>query len=156
MITQIIYLENYDWLIKVYYVITDYSEEILEELESIGCHPYAFKRAEDMVSDNVYNTGFTYTDSDKHISFIIIGPTDSPEEFVSTYDHEKGHAATHIAEYYDIDPFSEDYQYLQGEIGKEMFSVAKKFMCEHCRTNMIVNFINYGKMKVKYKMRRED
>jgi hypothetical protein len=38
MIIQVIYLEDYDWLIKVYYAVTTYySDEILDELESIGC-----------------------------------------------------------------------------------------------------------------------
>ena len=104
-----------------------------------------------MLLNGEFNTGFTYTDTEKHVTFIIIGLTESAEEFVNTYDHEKGHAAVHIAEYYDIDPYSEKFQYLQGEIGKEMFQVAKKLMCEHCRTDLIINFINYGKMKAKFK-----
>jgi hypothetical protein len=55
------------------------------------------------------NTGFTYTDTDKHVTFIIIGLTDSVKEFVNTFDHEKGHAATHIAQYYDLNPYGEKF-----------------------------------------------
>lgn len=126
MIAQVIYLEDYDWLIKVYYAVTQYyTDEILGELDSIDCSPNSFREAEKMLVTEEMNTGFTYTDSVKHVTFIIIGLTDSVKEFVNTYDHEKGHAATHIAEYYDIDPYSEDFQYLQGKIGEEMFAVAK-------------------------------
>ena len=38
MIKQIIYLEEYDWIIKMYYAVDDYYEkEILYELENIKC-----------------------------------------------------------------------------------------------------------------------
>lgn len=62
-----------------------------------------------------------------------MGITDSSDEFQNTYDHEKGHLAMHICSALGIDPFSEEYQYLTGEIGKNMFKVAKKFLCDHCR-----------------------
>lgn len=152
MIIQVIYLEDYDWLIKVYYAVTTYyTEEILGELESIDCDFDTYKRIESMLKNYQINTGFTYTDPLKHVTFIIIGLTDSPEEFANTYDHEKGHAAMHIAEYYKIDPYSEDFQYLQGAIGKEMFTSAKKLLCKHCRDSLIVNLINHGRMKIKFK-----
>ena len=51
-----------------------------------------------------------------------------------------------IAKYYDLDFESEKFQYLQGEIGKRLFTVARRFLCDHCR----VNFINYGKIKMKF------
>lgn len=157
MIVQVIYLEDYDWLIKVYYAVsTYYADEILGELDSIGCSPSIYKRAEKMLRNYETNTGLTYTDPEKHVTFIIIGLTDSVMEFINTYDHEKGHAATHIAEYYNIDPYSEAFQYLQGKIGKEMFSVGKQFMCEHCRTKFILNFNNYGKVKIKFKQHSQE
>ena len=53
----------------------------------------------------------------------------------------------HIAEYYNIDPYSEELQYLQGKIGQEMFPIAKNFLCENCRNKIIV--YNYGKIKLK-------
>jgi len=81
-------------------VTTYYTDDILSELDSVGCPEKTYKRAEEMLRNYELNTGFTYTDVEKHVSFIVIGLTDSPEEFVNTYDHEKGHAAIHIAEYY--------------------------------------------------------
>lgn len=62
----------------------------------------------------------------------LLGRTSSPEEFQSTFDHEKGHLATHIALTDDIHLIGEEYQYLVGEIGKLMYPVAKYFLCEHC------------------------
>ena len=79
------------------------------------------------------NIGFTYSNLQKRASLMLIGVTDSSDEFQSTYDHEKGHLAMHICNALNIDPFSEEYQYLVGKIGKDSFKVAKKFLCDHCR-----------------------
>ena len=100
-----------------------------------------------MLEYNELNTGFTYTDEKKHITFIVISETTSAAEFFNTFIHEIGHSATHIAQYYDVDPYSEEFQYLQGEIALQMFDEAKDLMCDHCR----MNFYNYGKMKIKIK-----
>jgi len=103
MIAQVIYLKEYDWLIKVYYAVDQYyQDEILGELYSIDCEPEALNRAADMLENYEVNTGFTYTDTNKHLTFIIIGLTDSVEEFFNTFIHELGHASVHIAEYYDL------------------------------------------------------
>jgi hypothetical protein len=42
----------------------------------------------------------------------------------------------HIAETDNIDVFGEEFQYLTGEIGKQFFPVAKRFMCDHCRVDL--------------------
>ncbi len=42
----------------------------------------------------------------------------------------------HICEVDGINPFSEEYEYLTGEIGQSMFSVAKNFLCVHCRVRL--------------------
>ena len=151
MITQVVYLEKYDWLIKIYYAVdTYYTDLILKELDEIDCDPQAFYALAEQLEAGKMNTGFTYTDSEKHVTFIIIGLTTCASEFANTYDHEKGHAATHIAEYYQIDPYGEEFQYLQGQIGEEMFKIGKKFLCDHCRINMNVNLVNKGKIKMKF------
>jgi len=63
MKTQIVYLDKYDWLIKVFYLIEDPDIDlILDELDSIDCEPDAFYRAANMLENNELNCGFTYTD----------------------------------------------------------------------------------------------
>ena len=40
---QLIYLEKYDWLIKVFYITNDTNIDlILKELDDIDCHPEIF------------------------------------------------------------------------------------------------------------------
>ena len=139
MIRQDVYLERWDWYVIVYYAVdTYYMDEILEELEMIGC-TYADEIEEDL-TQHPYNNGLTYSNMRRRVSLIVIGLTETPDEFQNTYDHEKGHLAMHIAEEDRMDVFGEEFQYLTGEIGKQTFPIAKRFMCEHCRKDLVGDF----------------
>ena len=105
-----------DWLIKVFYNTTpDDSEVILKELDDIDCEPEAFYKAAEILESGVWNTGFTYTDTDKHVTFVTINETDSAKEFLNTLAHEVTHIAMHIGEFYKLNYRSEDISYLVGE-----------------------------------------
>jgi len=136
MIIQDIYLEDYDWDVRVYYAVNHYIPEILDDLITMDCDEETYYRINDLISAGLYNIGFTYSNTEKRASLMLIGITDSADEFQSTFDHEKGHLAMHICSALHIEPFSEEYQYLTGEIGKQLFKEAKNFMCEHCRKNI--------------------
>lgn len=137
MIVQNFYLEDWDWYVIVYYAVdTYYIDEILGDLEEIGCSGYELIKAEENLMTTYYNTGLTYSNLKRRCSVVVIGLTSSPAEFQNTFDHEKGHLAMHICSALDIDPFSEEYQYLTGEIGQSMFPIAKNFLCEHCRVKL--------------------
>lgn len=138
MIIQNIYLKNWDWYVTVFYAVdTYYLDDILGELEEIGCSADKLDAIEYNLATEQYNIGLTYSNLKGRCSVVIIGLTSSPAEFQNTFDHEKGHLAMHICETDDIDPFSEKYQYLTGEIGQAMFPIAKKFLCEHCRNDLL-------------------
>lgn len=138
MIIQDVYLSDYNWSVKVYYAVSSYyTEEILDELVKYKPTVKEYHDVMNVISDFRYNTGFTFTDYTQKQSLVIIGLTTSPSEFQHTFDHEKGHLATHIAQYYNIDPYGERFQYLTGDIGKHLFPVAKKFLCEHCRPSLM-------------------
>lgn len=134
MIVQVVYLEKYDWLLKVYYEVETKDQDIiLNELDSIDCSPKAFYSLADQLESGHLNTGFTYTDNQLRVTFIIISKTTSASEFQNTFDHEKGHAAIHIANALHLDLTGESFQYLQGDIGKELFRGARRFLCDNCR-----------------------
>ena len=136
MIRQDVYLDRWVWYVIVYYAVdTYYMDEILEELEMIGC-TYADEIEEDL-TQHPYNNGLTYSNMRRRVSLIVIGLTETPDEFQNTYDHEKGHLAMHIAEEDRMDVFGEEFQYLAGEIGKQTFPIAKRIMCEHCRKDLV-------------------
>lgn len=148
MRTQLIYLDKYDWLIKVFYLIKDpHIEEILNELDAIDCEPDTFYRAAEMLEDGKLNTGLTYTDYYQHVTIIIICEASSANQFFNTFIHEIGHAAEHIGSFYQIESYSEELQYLTSEIAMEMFQNSKDLMCDDCR----LNFYNYGRVKIKIK-----
>ena len=141
MLVQDIYLEDWDWTVKVFYAVdTYYIDEILGELESIGCTGYELVKAEEVFTEGDYNVGLTYSNLLGRCSIVVIGLTSSAAEFQNTFDHEKGHLAMHISGASDIDVFSEEYEYLTGEIGQEMFPYAKHFLCDHCREHFIKDF----------------
>ena len=147
MITQIIYLEKYDWIIKVFYEVESKDEDIvLSELDAIDCEPIAFYKLASQMEGVYINSGFTYTDDNLRVTFIVMSKTTDASQFQNTFDHEKGHTASHIAKALEIDLESEDFQYLVGLIGQKMFEAAKQFMCDNCR----INFYNYGKVKLKF------
>ena len=94
MITQNIYLEDWDWYVKVFYAVdTYYIDEILGELEAIGCTDRELLKAEKVFTNNEYNVGLTYSNLNYKCSVIVIGLTSCPAEFQNTFDHEKGHLA---------------------------------------------------------------
>lgn len=146
MVVQVIYLEKYDWLIKAFYEATsDDADLILEELDQIDCEPHIYYNAAEMLENNYLDTGFTYTTPDMRVTFIVMMESSCADEFQNTLDHEKGHAAQHIGYELNLDYEGEEIQYLQGEIGREMFKVAKRFMCDNCR----IDIDRYEKLKLR-------
>lgn len=137
MIRQIIYLEDYYWTVTVYYAVSTYwADAILADLLQIGCHGRDFVRASHSLRAGKLDTGLTFSNPKFHESIVVIGLTSSPDEFASSYDHEKGHLARQICQAFNIDPYGEEAQYLAGDIGKKMFPIAKNFLCEHCRKKL--------------------
>lgn len=137
MIVQNIYLEDWDWHITVYYAVdTYYADKIIKEMIYMGCNKKELRKAENLLKRGSYNIGLTYSNFRDQHSIVVIGLTNTPEEFQNTFDHEKGHLAMHIGKALDIDIFGEEYQYLTGEIGQKMFKIARRFMCDHCRKDL--------------------
>ena len=109
---------------------------IAKDLLALGCPEEDVEEEMDKLSEFKYDTGYIYSNVNRKMSIIIIGPTETPEEFQDTIDHEKGHLAMHICIAENMEPFSEEFQYLNGMIGQQTFKVAKLFLCEHCREKL--------------------
>ena len=137
MIIQTIYLENYDWTVRVFYGVTHLDiMPISWSLDEMG---FSTDEVREIISDVRslgVNHGETYSNPFHRCSIIVINVTTNASEFQNTFDHEKGHLATHIADAYHIDLRSEEYQYLVGDIGQKLFKVAHIFMCDTCRINL--------------------
>lgn len=137
MITQTIYLKEYDWSIRVFYGVTHLDTlPIAWSLNEMG---FSTDEVREIISDVRslgINHGLTFSNLLHRCSIVVINITSSAAEFQNTFDHEKGHLATHIADAYHIDLRSEEYQYLVGDIGQKLFKVAHIFMCDTCRINL--------------------
>lgn len=137
MIRQKIRLEQYGWTAYVYYAVDCYYiEEIIGRLVIMGCNEDMIEDAYRSIKECNLDTGLTYSNGNMRTSIVVISLTSSPEEFQNTFDHEKGHLCKHIVQTLGIDPFGEEAEYLAGEVGQQMFPIAKKFLCEHCRTKL--------------------
>jgi hypothetical protein len=138
MIVQEFTIDRYDWLVRVFYLIDTFPlEEITDALKELGCEEEeAYETAESLELEG-YNVGATYSNIYKRESLIIIGKAVDAQEFYDTFDHEKGHLAMHICIADSIDPFSEKFQYLSGEIAGSMFRAAKELLCEECRKKLV-------------------
>ncbi len=140
MIIQNVYLDNWNWNIRVYYNASKkYKNIIIDDLKTLGFDNYYIDNLQSMLLYGGINWGVTYTNSEVNTSIVIIGKTTNAEQFQNTFDHEKGHLATHIAQVYNINPYGEKYQYLVGDIGLKLFKVAKQYLCDNCRNRLKIS-----------------
>lgn len=134
MILQEFTIDRYDWFVRVYYITDSFPEDdVIKDLIALGCSKEDAEETVHTLMEEGINAGSIYSNKYSRESLLIIGKANSTDEFYDTFDHEKGHLAMHICIADNIDPFSEKYQYLVGEIGKKMFWAAKELFCEECR-----------------------
>lgn len=133
MLTQDIYLKDYDWKVIIYYHISCYYiNEILELLKEMGCSEAHIQDAYDNMKDCKLNTGITYSNKDTKTSLIVISKTSEPAQFMNSLIHEQHHLISHIEDAYSINPLSEESAYLAGYVAELMYPKAKRFLCKCC------------------------
>lgn len=134
MIIQDIYLNEYDWHVRIYYAVTTYwTDRIASDMERVGCSGIRLERAYRSLSKGDLNTGITYSNLRTGETVMVISLTSTTSEFLNSWMHEMRHLSRHVEQAYGIDPYGEDAAYLEGEIAQKMFRVARRFVCEHCR-----------------------
>ena len=130
MIGQSFYIDKYDWQVMVLYEVSYNNKDyVISLLETICSDNNLIDKAIANLNLRKRNTGFTYSDLDKHCSIIVIGKTTSNREIVNTIVHEANHLKSHIATAYDIDEKGEEVCYLIGGIVRTMFRVFSKIIC---------------------------
>lgn len=140
MIRQRFKIHRIGWSVYVYYAVDALDTGVIErQLRAIGCNDT--ERVCRGIGEP--NSGVTYTNTSSRASVVVIGLTTSADEFANTYNHEKGHLVRHISQHLGLEPYGEQEQYIAGYISQQMFSVAKSFLCEHCRKDntALANFI---------------
>lgn len=85
------------------------------------------------IDAGVFNTGFTFSNPWLRRTVLAVGKTSSGSEFLNTTVHEIVHLAQHIASKDQIDPLSEKFAYLCGDISALVADIVCKMSCPHCR-----------------------
>lgn len=134
MIRQQIYLEEYDWTVRIYYHVSSYyTDEILLQLAAIGCSGDFMQTAQVNLTRGQLDSGLAYSNPKERKSVVVIACTSSAMEFSCSQQHEVGHLKASIASACGIPHTGEQIQYLGDEIYKKMWPVAVKFLCDCCR-----------------------
>lgn len=134
MIRQRIFDRKYGWKIHVYYVVTEpNAEEILLQLERIGCNGRNVDVAYHNLSSGKLDTGLTYTNAERNESVVVISKTSTALEFLQSLTHEFGHLSNHIAEYYSIPLDGEEVRYICDSLLERTWPISRELLCDCCR-----------------------
>ncbi|MCQ2105955.1 MAG: hypothetical protein MJZ26_09205 [Fibrobacter sp.] len=129
-----IYLEQYDWMARIYVAVTHLNtREVTHALMHIGCRGRDLDTAYAQLARGNENTGICYTNKMERMSVVVIGRTSSAKEFLNSLMHETGHLACHIAQQFRISTEGEEICYIMGDIAMKMYPKVRDLLCQHCR-----------------------
>lgn len=112
-------MDKYEWDIIIYYTVTsEQKEEILAMLGGRGIDDDTFKSIKRNLENAKEDTGFTYSNFEKHYSIMVVHKASSLGEFINTFEHEKNHLEMHICEALDINPYSEKAAHMSGDLSQ--------------------------------------
>ncbi len=107
-------------------------EGVLAVLRSYGAPAGLVEQAEDLMAAGP-NCGFTFSNSDRRLCLTWIGPQTEGAEWVNTTVHEIVHVAIAISSDAGIDPYTETFAYLVGDITEQVSDLLCLLSCDHCR-----------------------
>lgn len=127
MLRQYFTLGDDKWNIYVYYnVDRENYREIAEMLFDFDCPERDIVKSLAVVTRQ-YNTGMTFTNTERKTSIVCIGKSSSSEQFANTFVHEAKHVQSHICEEYGIEENGEEAAYLIGYIVQRMFRGIRRY-----------------------------
>lgn len=124
-------MDKFDWCINIYYTVNDTQKrEIVKELESLNCDVRTLESIKVNLDKAAEDTGFTYSNFNKHCSVVVIHKASSVGEFINTFEHEKNHLEMHICEALDINPYSEKAAHMSGDLAQLILEEALSSIVE--------------------------
>lgn len=127
---QLIFLPQYQWHLNIFY--DTYKEDIdsvMDALIRLECSEESLERSYENIISNEANMGLTYSNPEFRESLVVLGHADNLGEFLNSAVHEICHIAVHIAQFLDIDTYSEELCYLAGDIAQKMHPLLQPYMC---------------------------
>jgi len=130
MIVQDIYIDDYDWLVVIFWFPRrEYYDELIDELINADADNKIINKILKVISN--INTGFTFTNYEQKVCVVGISKASSTGELLNTTTHESKHIQSAICSYYNIDEKGEQAAYLIGELAREICFV----LCNIIRDN---------------------
>lgn len=134
MLVRDIYLPKYDWHARVYFAISKYNiEDVARSLREIDCPGRILRQAIRQMVRGEVNTGFTYSNKRCRRTVMLVGKTDSGEEFLNSFSHEQRHLCDDIANAFGMHMSGEEVAYLTGDISLKLADIVCHYSCDHCR-----------------------
>lgn len=78
------------------------------------------------------NSGYTFTDFERHTSIICVSHATDYDELFNTISHETRHATDHLCEFFGYSTNGEKSAYINGEISKQMYKAVAILICPVC------------------------
>lgn len=107
-------------------------ERILDALVWADAPDSILAHVSDNVSAGFLDEGFTFSNTRLRRSVCAVGRASSGPEVLDTTVHEIIHIAQHVAEEYGIDPYSEEFAYLGGDVSRTISDIVCELSCPHC------------------------
>ncbi len=131
MIRQQFTLGKYGWHCFAYYAVDKYYvDEILDNMQAIGCDGEMLRTAYENMNSGKLNTGVTYSNFRDRQTVMVVALTSSAKEFAKSWRHECSHLATHICQALGIDTYGEEIQYIGDDIIEETWECANPLICD--------------------------
>jgi len=126
-----------DWTVDFLFVNRRNDPDgVLAVLQSYGAPAVLLEQAEDLM-DAGPNCGFTFSNSDRRLCLSWIGPQTEGKEWVNTTVHEIVHVAIAVSADAGIDPYTETFAYLVGDITEQISDLLCLLSCDYCREEKI-------------------
>ncbi len=131
MIIRDIYISRCDWTVRIYYAVTDYhTEQIVRDLLRNRCPYPIVQRVREKMAKRNLDSGFTYSNTERRDTVMVVGLHSSPAEFLNSLEHELRHLVDDISKTIDIDPAGEAVAYITGDINALIAPDVQLFICD--------------------------
>lgn len=111
---------------------TDDLESILDALFWADAPDSIIQHVSENILSGEWNEGFTFSNPSLRRTVFAASEATSGSEMMDTIVHEIIHICQHIALEDGIDPFSEKFAYLGGDISRTVSDVVCVLSCPHC------------------------
>ena len=132
MIARKVHIRNWD--IRFFFSFDENSVESITDALVWAVAPNSIvTRVLESVLSGRPDEGFCFSNPSIRRTVAGIGLTTSGPEVLNSTVHEIVHIAQHISEEDEIDPESEEFAYLCGDISSAVSDIVCELSCPHCR-----------------------